>query len=74
MSGQSRIIIADMVLPEWHVSREQALQDLNMMSFGGMERTEQQWRQLISDSGLRIWKIWKSPDGPKHAAIEVVLP
>ena len=75
MGEHSRIIIADMVMPDIHVPREQALQDLNMMSFGGLERTEKQWQHLIRESGLKLHKIWRnSAGGAKHAAIEALLP
>lgn len=74
MTAQSRIIIADMVLPNMQAPRDMALQDLNMMSFGGMERTESQWRELITSAGLRLKKIWKGESGAKHSVIEAVLP
>lgn len=51
-----------------------ALQDLNMMSFGGMERTESQWTELITSAGLRLKKIWKGEGGPRYSVIEAVLP
>lgn len=73
MTAHSRIIIADMVLPNTQAPRDMALQDLNMMSFGGMERTERQWRDLLDASGLILRKIWRA-DGAKHRVIEAVLP
>ena len=73
MTAQSRIIIADMVLPNTQAPRDIALQDLNMMSFGGMERTERQWGELIEASGLVIRKIWRA-NGAKHGVIEAALP
>ena len=72
MTARSRIIIADIVLPNKKAPRDMALQDLNMMSFGGMERTERQWMELIEDSGLSLRKIWRS-DGAKYAVIEAKL-
>lgn len=34
-----------------------------MMANGGCERTETQWRKLISAAGLKIMRIWFSDDG-----------
>lgn len=74
MVAQSRILIADMVLPNMQAPRVMALQDLHMLSFGGMERTESQWVELIASSGLRLRKIWRGEGGPKRSVVEVVLP
>lgn len=74
MTVHSRILIAEMVLPIMQAPRAMALQDLNMMSFGGMERTESQWAELIASSDLRLRKIWRGEGGPKHSVIEAVLP
>lgn len=74
MNSRSRVVIADMALPDVGAPRDMALQDLNMMSFGGMERTERQWQELIVAAGLVLKKIWKGDGGAKHAVIEAVLP
>ncbi|KAJ8117401.1 hypothetical protein OPT61_g1400 [Boeremia exigua] len=74
MNEYSRILITDMVLPDVDAPRDMALQDLNMMSFGGMERSEQQWRELVGSAGLVLRRVWLSKDGAKHAVVEVVLP
>lgn len=74
MNEYSRVLIADMVLPDMDAPRDMALQDLNMMSFGGMERSRQQWKELVQSAGLVLRHIWISKDGAKHAVIEAVLP
>ena len=74
MTRISRIAIAGMVLPDVSAPRDMALQDLQMMSIGGMERSETQWKELIEAAGLVLRKIWKGEDGLKHAVIEAVLP
>ncbi|KAI1116519.1 S-adenosyl-L-methionine-dependent methyltransferase [Nemania sp. NC0429] len=70
----SRLVIADMVLPDVDCPRDLAMKDLNMMSLGGMERSASQWRGLIESAGLAMRKIWINEDGPEHAIIEAVLP
>lgn len=74
MNQHSRVLIADMALPDVNAPRDMALQDLNMMSFGGMERSEQQWRDLIASAGLEMRSIWYGKQSAKHAIVEAVLP
>ncbi|KAF2203259.1 S-adenosyl-L-methionine-dependent methyltransferase [Delitschia confertaspora ATCC 74209] len=74
MNDLSRVIIADMALPDVNAPRDMALQDLNMMSFGGMERSVSQWKDLIESAGLVMKNIWFGKDGAKHAVVEAVLP
>ncbi|KAJ5378407.1 hypothetical protein N7509_011526 [Penicillium cosmopolitanum] len=57
--GYSRVIIIDFVLPDTNVPRMQAAMDIQMMSIGaGVERSEQQWRELLLNAGLKIIGIW----------------
>lgn len=44
----SRIVIADVVLPNHHVPAESAILDMNMMAIGAMERSEMQWNVLLT--------------------------
>lgn len=74
MNEYSRVLIADMVLPDINCPRDLAMQDLNMMSLGGMERSESDWRRLLESAGLSLRKVWLNEDGPKHAVVEAVLP
>ena len=71
MSSRSRILITDTVVPEIGAPRNVALQDIRMMSFGGMERTKLQWVDLLTKVGLSIKKFWAS-DGGLHNVIEAV--
>lgn len=72
MAPRSKVLIADTVVPEVNSPRALALQDLNMMSFGGMERTRRQWEDLLKSSGLHLVKVW-SDDSSIHAMLEAVL-
>jgi hypothetical protein len=74
MNQFSRVIIADMVLPDPDCPRDLAMQDLNMMSLGGIERSASEWQQLLESAGLVLEKVWLNGNGPKHATIEAVLP
>ena len=72
MSSRSRILITDTVVPEMGAPRHVALQDINMMSFGGMERTQLQWEILLKTAGLSIKRIWAG-DGDLQNTIEAIL-
>ncbi|KAI8947621.1 S-adenosyl-L-methionine-dependent methyltransferase [Xylaria longipes] len=69
---RSRLLITDMVVDNTDAVKEMAWEDLNMMTIGGIERTERQWRALLGDCGFRIHKIWRqSPT--EHATIDARL-
>ncbi|KAF2123485.1 S-adenosyl-L-methionine-dependent methyltransferase [Dothidotthia symphoricarpi CBS 119687] len=67
--GFSRLIITDMVVDNVGAAREMAWEDLNMMTIGGIERTERQWRDLLGDCGFKIHKIWRN-SAVEHAVID----
>ena len=71
----SRIVIVDQVLPDSKVTAFSAMMDLTMMNFGGMERTERQWRKLLEGVGMRIIRIEPSEEGSLSldGIIEAVL-
>lgn len=71
MSSRSHILITDTVVPEIGAPRHVALQDINMMSFGGMERTKLQWVDLLTEAGLSIKQFW-TRDGSLQNVIEAV--
>lgn len=72
MGPRSRLLITDTVVPEMGAPRHVALQDINMMSFGGMERTRLQWECLLGRAGLTIKTIW-SGEGNLQNTIEATL-
>lgn len=57
--GYSKLLIQENVIPhrdaDWCMT---ALDMLLMASFGGCERTEQAWRKLLGDAGLKVVRIW----------------
>lgn len=72
MTSRSRVLIADAVVPNMGAPRHLALQDINMMSLGGMERTRVQWKHLLDNAGFKIKRIWAG-DGNLYSIIEAVL-
>ncbi|RAH65229.1 S-adenosyl-L-methionine-dependent methyltransferase, partial [Aspergillus aculeatinus CBS 121060] len=58
MAPSSRLVIVDLVLPDGGgASPYAAFLDMSMMAFGGMERTEAQWRRILGRAGLQVRRI-----------------
>lgn len=71
-AAASRLLITDMVVANTNAAKEMAWEDLNMMTIGGIERTERHWRRLLEESGFQIQMIWRrSPT--EHATIDARL-
>ncbi|KAK0639804.1 S-adenosyl-L-methionine-dependent methyltransferase [Cercophora newfieldiana] len=61
--GFSRVLLNETIIPEKDCPPLLAAADITMMSLlAGMERTKKQWIDLVESSGLRVVKIWHSPD------------
>lgn len=61
MHPKSRILIEELVLADTGVSFFSAAADINMLMLpGGMERTENQWKQVCSSTEppLELVKVW----------------
>ncbi|PMD32529.1 o-methyltransferas-like protein [Hyaloscypha variabilis F] len=72
MTAESRLLIAECVLPEQRVNVDASWLDLIMMTFGGRERTEEQWRQIVDAAGLRLEKTY-SMSGTHYGVVEAYL-
>lgn len=59
---QTKLLLADLVLPTTNVDMQEAVRDFTMFRIGGLERTEAQWRQLLARSGLNIKRIWRGTE------------
>lgn len=60
----SILLINDYVVPGTGASIHTAAMDLQMMSlFAGVERTQSQWVNLLSLSGLSLSRVWHSRNG-----------
>jgi hypothetical protein len=71
-SPSGRLIIVDMVLPEDSRPHPGKLLDLVMLTIpGGRERTEAEWRSLLSKAGFVITRI--VPTKAAESVIEAVL-
>ncbi|PWY75785.1 S-adenosyl-L-methionine-dependent methyltransferase [Aspergillus eucalypticola CBS 122712] len=71
--GYSRLLVHDHVVPEKDAHPHATAYDLTMMALlAGVERTETQWRDLLSSVGYRVVKVWRSPLAAQ-AIIEAVI-
>ena len=71
----SRIVINDFLLPKTKAAVFESFNDIQMMAFAGMERTETQWRQILTDVGLTVRSFRYPEKGAKipECLIEAVL-
>lgn len=76
MGPTSRVLICEMILPTIAAAGSDPFpffMDLNMFMEGGIERSEEQWANLLAEAGLTIAKIWRRPENPVQATIETRL-
>ena len=63
MASESILLISESLLPESGALLPSVISDMQMMgSFASLERTENQWRRLLEDSGLELVRVWL-PEG-----------
>lgn len=70
--GVSRLLISEIVMPRSGVDIQTAWSDINMLTFGGIERTEKQWRALLDSAGLKIACVHGEGGGLWFRVLEVV--
>ena len=59
MADISLILVDEMVLPDTNASWQATQLDLTMMAaLGSLERTQEQWQNLLQSAGLKILKIY----------------
>lgn len=75
IAGYSKILLNEPIIPKINCGSWFAASDINMMSVcAGMERTRQQWIDLLQSVDLDVVQIWSSPyDGEEDSIIEAML-
>lgn len=65
MAPDSKVLIADMVMPKRVAEADlpAAAMDNCVMVMGGKERTEDGFRKILEDAGLKLHKVWRSREG-----------
>ncbi|KAF2837272.1 o-methyltransferas-like protein [Patellaria atrata CBS 101060] len=72
MSPSSRLVIAEMVIPEQGAGLEAAWYDITMMTLNGRERTRKDFEQILEPAGLRISNVITVP-GTNYGVVEARL-
>ena len=72
-SGISRLLISEIVMPVGSTDIQTAWSDICMLTFGGMERSEKQWKALLDKSGLTLLKVHGEAGGSNFRVLEAVL-
>jgi hypothetical protein len=79
MAPDSRVLIGEMVVPEFNSVRPGGVEDMapywmdhNMFAFGGRERTKSDFEKLFMASGLKLVKIWQS-EASSQSVLEAKL-
>lgn len=68
----SRLLISEIVMPRGRVDLQTAWSDVNMMTFGGIERSEKQWGDLLDSAGLKVVQVHGDAGGCWFRVLEVV--
>ncbi|KAI9658360.1 MAG: hypothetical protein M1821_002493 [Bathelium mastoideum] len=71
MEEGSRLVIADIVIPNVNASALESLLDIGMITLSGMERSEKHWRQLLNKAGLRILNI-RNPTREENESASII--
>jgi O-methyltransferase domain len=76
MAPDSRILISDMALPEPVTAKDThaVWLDLMMLTIGGKERTKRDWETLVESAGLKLVKLWQTPETKPLVVVECALP
>ena len=74
MSGESRILVDEMVLPDTAASWQATQLDLTMMiGLGSMERTQEQWHAVYSSAGLKVLNTYSYNVSIHDSVVEIGL-
>lgn len=71
--GYSKLLLHEIIVLEEGSPQFQAQLDMTMMAFNsGMERTANQWRELLESVGLRVVRIWEPVEEGADGIIEAM--
>jgi len=66
MSSDSVVLIADMLVPVICTGTDIAVHvfDITMMTMGAKEQIEKYFEEILTESGLKLAKLWRAAAGP----------
>lgn len=73
MEKDSKILIADNIIPEGNTSGMTAVMDMMMMAIGGKERTERNFRDVVEEAGLKVDGVYRAHGQTTYAIVEASL-
>lgn len=74
VAGQSVLLIDELVLPEKEAPLRESQLDIEMLvHLAGAERTERDWRKLLSDAGFDVRRVRYYGKDRMDGVIEAVL-
>ena len=60
--GYSRVLIADLILPNTDCNPRAVGLDIGMMVLhSGLQRNEKEWEELLAAAGLQVVRFWIPP-------------
>lgn len=69
--GYSKLFVHELIVPDREASTWVVTQDFNMMTLcATMERTEEQWKKMLADAGLKVVGVYEAEDGVSEGIIE----
>lgn len=72
--GYSKLIVHELIIPEQNADRFSVGFDMIMMAFNsGMERTERQWKGLLSRAGFKHIRVWPAPEAGADGVVEAMV-
>ncbi|PCG88066.1 O-methyltransferase, family 2 [Penicillium occitanis (nom. inval.)] len=72
--GYSKLFVHELIVPRRRAGTWMVTQDFNMMTLcGTQERTVEQWRELLSEAGLKVAGVYHPEDGVSEGVIEAGL-
>lgn len=73
MAPDSKILIAENVLPETGVQGMASFMDMVMLCIGGKERTQANFESILQTAGLKLDGVYKTPGGMPFGMVEASL-
>jgi len=69
--GYSKLFVHELIVPARSPSTWAVTQDFNMMTLcATLERTKEQWHELLTEAGLKIIGVYEAPDGVSEGLLE----
>lgn len=74
LPGYSKLLVANIILPDENVPLRQSGLDIAMLCMhSGSQRSEAEWQALLGEAGFHVIRVWK-PNGDGDGIIEAEMP